>query len=120
VFKSSNLTYCLLLLSLIVSPPSFSANKKNNPHYTEKGFFDIHVCNWPDRAPFLLAVFSSLQFNEIKSVKIITPDSRSLGQLDLNKFRTFTTEKNNSKKHLSNTSLYPNLSVMAGIKPLSL
>jgi len=96
--RIKNLARYLLFLSLIISLPSFSTSKDNDPHYTKNGFFDIHVCNWPDRSPFLLALFSSLQFNEIKSVEILSPAGISIGQLDLNKFRTFTTKKKQLKK----------------------
>ena len=98
MFSIRNLTRFTLLLSLFVSTASFSASKKNDPHYTAKGFFDIHVCNWPDRPPFLLALFSTLQFDEIKSVKISAPGNTIIGQLDLTKFRSFITKKKQLKK----------------------
>lgn len=62
-------------------------NKKNDTHYNDAGFFDIHVCNWPGRNPFFLAVFSTYRFNELKSVKVFRADGSELGRLSLWRYR---------------------------------
>ena len=59
-----------------------------DPHYTEVGFFDIHVCNWPNRPLFFLALFSSYEHKDLAKVEIFTPDGASIGELDFNKYRT--------------------------------
>jgi hypothetical protein len=33
-----------------------------DPHRNEMGFFDIHVCNWPERPQFLKVLFSTTRF----------------------------------------------------------
>ena len=58
-----------------------------DPHYTTAGFFDIHVCNWPDRPLFYMALFSTTQFEELGAVEVDDPDGRELGKLDLTKYR---------------------------------
>lgn len=62
-------------------------NKKNDTHYNAAGFFDLHVCNWPDRDPFFLAVFSTYRFKELKSVKVYRADGSLLGRLNLFRYR---------------------------------
>jgi hypothetical protein len=59
---------------------------KPDPHYNEAGFFDIHVCNWPDRAPFFLTLFSTTRFAEVERVEVFRPDGRPLGELDLKRY----------------------------------
>jgi len=56
-------------------------------HYTEVGFFDIHVCNWPDQPLFLMALFSTRHFRDIARIDLIAPDGTLLGPLDLNRYR---------------------------------
>lgn len=56
-------------------------------HYTPAGFFDIHVCNWPDRPPFFMALVSTGRYGEVAQVTIRMPSGGVLGRLDLTKFR---------------------------------
>lgn len=60
---------------------------QDDPHYTKVGFFDIHVCNWPNQPLFFLTLFSSYQFNELAKVEVFTPQGISIGELDFNKYR---------------------------------
>lgn len=94
-----NAAVFMLISSLFFTgmEPEAKDNSKDT-HYTEKGFFDIHVCNWPNRPLFLMGLFSTAHFNDIKSIEIFTPAHQSLGLLNLNKFRTFTTKKKQFKK----------------------
>lgn len=74
------------------------ADTKGDPHYTEAGFFDIHVCNWPDRPPFIMALFSTLRFEEVSQVSIYKPTGRKLGNLNLEKFRAFKNKEGKPKR----------------------
>jgi hypothetical protein len=85
------------LLSLLVAcllPVSFihaSGKQETHPgdrHYTDAGFFDIHVCNWPDRPTFFMILFSTVDFDAVKSIEIMTPEKQPLAQLDLGRYRT--------------------------------
>lgn len=58
-----------------------------DPHYTEVGFFDIHVCNWPNRPLFFLTLFSSYEHKNLAKVEIFTPDGTTIGELDFSNFR---------------------------------
>lgn len=60
---------------------------EDDPHSTKVGFFDIHVCNWPDQPLFFLTLFSSYQYQDIAKVEIFTPQGSRIGELDFNKFR---------------------------------
>lgn len=71
----------------------------NDPHYTEVGFFDIHVCNWPDRELFLMPLFSTTHYREITDIKIQRPDGKILTSLDLKKFKLLK-PKNKPEKHV--------------------
>ena len=63
-----------------------SAEIHHDPHYTEVGFFDIHVCNWPNRPHFFKVLFSSEQYDSIDSMTVYAPDEQSLITLDKEKF----------------------------------
>ncbi|HEY5789820.1 MAG TPA: hypothetical protein VIX81_04295 [Gammaproteobacteria bacterium] len=58
-----------------------------DPHRVEPGFFDIHVCNWPDRPLFLYALFSTTEFAQIRAITVHAPDGAQLGALDLERYR---------------------------------
>ena len=65
----------------------FAAPSAKDPHHTEVGFFDIHVCNWSGQPPFLMALFSTRHFKDISRIDLIAPDGTRLGPLDLNRYR---------------------------------
>jgi hypothetical protein len=67
-------------------------------HYTDAGFFDIHVCNWPGRPPFFMPLFSTARFNEVQSIEVLTPAGELLVELDLERFRTIEHEKQPDKR----------------------
>jgi len=58
-----------------------------DPHYTEAGFFDIHVCHWPDQPVFYMGLFSTARSDEVSDIEISDPDGLALGKLDLAKYR---------------------------------
>jgi len=57
-------------------------------HYNEVGFFDVHVCSWPDQPLFLMPLVSTSYYDDIKKVDVFYPDGRQLTALDLSRFRT--------------------------------
>lgn len=58
-----------------------------DPHYTEAGFFDMHVCHWPDRPLFFMFVFSTTRYQEIERVSVFYPSGAPLADLDLERYR---------------------------------
>jgi hypothetical protein len=75
-----------LLLAGALSLPA-SAAPKDDPHYNSVGFFDIHVCHWPDRPLFYLMLFSTTRFADVERVEVFYPDGRPLAPFDMNRFR---------------------------------
>lgn len=75
-----------------------AAAQNPDPHYTEAGFFDIHICNWPDEPPFIMALFSTLYFENVARVSVYTPSGDLLGDLDLTKFRAFKNKEGKDKR----------------------
>lgn len=69
-----------------------------DPHNNEVGFFDVHICNWPDRPPFVMALFSTLHFEGVEKISIYTATGELLGDLDLAKFRAFKNKEGKSKR----------------------
>jgi len=61
--------------------------KAHDPHYGETGFFDLHVCNWPENPLFFLAVFSTYQFDKVAKVEVFTPDGKPVGEFNLERYR---------------------------------
>lgn len=58
-----------------------------DPHYTKVGFFDIHVCNWPQRKLFFMTLFSTYKFKEVEKIEIYSPDNNKLGEIGKDKYR---------------------------------
>lgn len=71
-------------MSAIAKTPQVESS---DPHYTEIGFFDVHVCNWPDRPPFYMALFSTTHFQNIAGVQVYFPNGKPVGELDLQRYR---------------------------------
>lgn len=91
-----------VVLSLVAPTISIAAVNKHqgDTHYTEAGFFDIHICNWPKRPLFFLALFSTTQFNEIKKIELYDNNNRYLDDLDLSKYRLVMLEKPRREKRV--------------------
>ncbi|MCG6872038.1 MAG: hypothetical protein LJE84_07075 [Gammaproteobacteria bacterium] len=83
---------CLGLLVGSVPLPVLSGDPealvlKADPHRNEVGFFDIHVCNWPDRPPFFYSLFSTTKFADVSDIAVHYPDGRLLTHLRLDRYR---------------------------------
>lgn len=81
-----------LLCALAVGWLSWSAahaGTEGDPHYTPAGFFDTHVCNWPDKPRFLMALFSTARYGEIDRVTVHSPNGARVGDLDTSVYRSF-------------------------------
>lgn len=84
---------CLLLtICLIAGWPTLAADKEtlttaSDPHYTEAGFFDVHVCNWPNRPLFFMTLFSTPRYAELQKVEVFQPDGQPLGEISLKHYR---------------------------------
>ena len=84
----------LIMIGIFFSVSHVSASDENvipapsnDPHYTDVGFFDIHVCNWPNRPLFFLAIFSSYEHKNLANIEIFTPNGEPIGNLDFTKYR---------------------------------
>ena len=86
-----------LLLGLTLV--SFNAYAGVDKHYSETGFFDIHVCNWPDQPLFFMALFSTDQYAKIRSIEVFTPDNKLLTSIGMKRYRVIK-RKNKSDKHV--------------------
>lgn len=90
----------LFLVLIITIYPIYagSPDRSSDKHYNKVGFFDIHFCNWPDRKPFIMVLFSTLHYNDIKKIEIFSPDNKKISDLDLSRFRIITTKDKKTKK----------------------
>jgi len=85
----------LIFLSLFFSGLAIGEDTpapNKDPHHTEAGFFDMHVCNWPDRPQFFMALLSTTRFKEVAGVEVFRPDNRPLGKLNMQHFRVVKTD----------------------------
>ena len=98
-------TILISLLSIATSS-SFALEKNiiKDPHRAEAGFFDIHICNWPDRPPFYLTLFGTEQYENITSIEVLSPEDKKIGELNLKKF-TVSKKKNKPERHVFLTQL---------------
>ena len=87
-----SMLWTLLLVCLFHTGGIHASNVKEtpakDPHYTDAGFFDIHVCNWPDRPTFFMVLFSTVNFADVKSIEVMTPGKQPLVTLDQSRYRT--------------------------------
>lgn len=74
----------------------------NDPHYIEAGFFDIHVCNWPERPLFFMPLFSTVHSDAVQRIEVLRPDEQPLVQLDLNRYRTIEEKGKPDKRVIIN------------------
>ncbi len=58
-----------------------------DPHYTPVGFFDGHVCQWPERPLFFKWLVSSTQYDQLDKIEIFSPNGELLGRFDLSQYR---------------------------------
>ncbi len=63
------------------------APSADDPHLTEVGFFDMHICNWPGRPLFYMSLFSTTRYSDIKEIEVFYPDGRPLSRMNLAKYR---------------------------------
>lgn len=54
-----------------------------DPHETAAGYFDLHICNWPDRPPFVVALFTTADSTNVRRVEVLRPDGKVLGEVSL-------------------------------------
>ncbi len=83
--SSSVLFFYLSLASLSIRAAD-APLLKQDPHYTEIGFFDIHICNWPERPHFFKILFSTEKFDEIAEMEVFDPAGSPLAILDKSRF----------------------------------
>ena len=60
-----------------------------DPHQTDMGYWDIHVCNWPDRPPFYLTIFKTEHYDNIKKIEVFDPSGNAVGEFSMEKFLDF-------------------------------
>jgi len=61
-----------------------------DPHYNELGFFDVHLCNWPERPQFLKVLFSTPLFAQVDRMEVFDPAGRRIVELDKRHFMQLT------------------------------
>lgn len=93
----ANRWFFLLAAAYLASGPVHAANE-GDPHYTPAGFFDIHVCNWPEKPRFLMALFSTPRYDEVAGVAVFAADGKHVGDLDLARFRAFKSPSGLAKR----------------------
>lgn len=75
-----------------------NAEHPDDSHYTASGFFDIHVCNWTDRIPFYMSLYSTQKFKEVKSVELLNAQGNKFADLDLTKFKMILAKNKPEKR----------------------
>ncbi len=92
--------FLLLLAIWVIMAATFAGDSRhpNDPHYTPSGFFDVHVCVWPDRPAFYMLLFSTEHYADIESVKVTGADGTSIGEFDLSEYKTLQHEKKSTER----------------------
>jgi hypothetical protein len=94
-------TLLLAILSVASLCPSMSTSAPDpeDRHYNKIGFFDVHVCNWPNQPQFLMPLLSTTRYDDIEKVDVFYPDGRQLAAFNLSRFRILET-KDAPEKHV--------------------
>lgn len=90
------------ILCALIFTPAYAEDApvlQNDPHRNEIGFFDMHLCNWPDRNRFFKILFSTEKFADVTSMQVLTPEGDVLTELEQNKFMRLT-RKNKPEKRV--------------------
>lgn len=74
----------------------------SDPHRNELGFFDLHICNWPEKPPFFKAIFSTTKFEKIDKMEVFHPDGRRLGEFNPKFYREINKKKPLKRVYLMN------------------
>ena len=74
---------CLPAWSLSAAPPP---ELDADPHRNALGFFDIHLCNWPERPHFFKVLFSTEHFDRVDGMRVYDPQGGLLTELDKAKY----------------------------------
>lgn len=98
----SKYSYTLSLIMLLTASVNTKAENtlemNNDPHRSNVGFFDIHICNWPNRTKYFKVLFSSEKYDQIESMEVFTPENKLLVKLDKRKFRTLKRKNKPDKR----------------------
>lgn len=89
---------CFFAILFSVSSRDSQSATTNDSHYSKVGFFDIHVCNWPNRPLFFMTLFSTYKFNNILNIQIFSPNNKIIGELNLKKYRSIIDNKRKEKR----------------------
>jgi len=102
----------VLVWCLLISITNVFAGNKEHPddtHYTDVGFFDVHVCNWPDRPPFYMVLYSTYQFDDVQSVEMTDVKGNKFAVMDLSKFRIIKNKNKPEKRVFINQIVQPEI-----------
>lgn len=109
-----------LALTFLLSIPLWSIAQSTppspDPHYNEAGFFDIHVCHWPDRPLFFMALFSTTRFKDVREVAVSDSAGRQLGKPDLSKSNVVQAKDKPEKRVFISHLVYPAAHLMVGMR----
>jgi hypothetical protein len=105
VHRGRLLATAVLALAVVAQGGRAEAqDRAGDPHYTAAGFFDIHVCNWPDRAPFFMTLFSTTAYDAVQKIEVFSPDGRPLVTLNPGRYRVVR-KKGKPEKHVFITQI---------------
>ena len=76
----------LLVFFWLLAAPAFALSN-DDPHRNEIGFFDVHVCHWPNRPLFFLGLFSTVRYDEIDDIRLFAPSGKEVGVFNLTRYR---------------------------------
>ncbi|MEN8174613.1 MAG: hypothetical protein ABFS23_02535 [Pseudomonadota bacterium] len=94
-------------LALTAAPANAALDEiGDDPHYTPGGFFDIHICNWPEREPFFKLVFSTFDYDDVSRVIVRDPQGQQLADMDFAHYVQFES-RGRPKRAFVNDMLVP-------------
>lgn len=70
----------------------------HDPHRNKIGFFDIRICNWPERQNYFKILFSTEKFNDVAEMEVFYPSGSSLAVLQKSRFKQLKRKKKPEKR----------------------
>ena len=98
----ATLTYVIFFIILLPATSALAEEAPvldQDPHKNKIGFFDIHICNWPERQRFFKILFSTEKYNDVAEMEVFDPSGASLAVLEKSRFKKLV-RKNKPEKRV--------------------
>jgi len=95
------LTYVIFFIIVLSMTSAFAEDAAiltQDPHRNKIGFFDIRICNWPERQNYFKILFSTEKYNDVAEMEVFDSSGASLAVLQKSRFKQLKRKKKPKKR----------------------